>query len=68
MIDVFPNRESCLRYACCRLMEIDKEWQTRRKYIKISEEDRASDIDEDLMNEITKIKQRVSSEEELVAG
>ena len=49
-------------------MEIDKEWQTRRKYIKISEEDRASDIDEDLMNEITKIKQRVNSEEELVAG
>jgi hypothetical protein len=34
-------------------MEIDEEWQTRRKYIKISEEDRASDIDEDLMNEIT---------------
>jgi hypothetical protein len=31
-------------------MEIDEEWQTRRKYIKISEEDRASDIDEDLMN------------------
>ncbi len=49
-------------------MEIDKEWQTRRRYIKISEEDRASDIDEDLMNEITKIKQRVNSEEELVAG
>jgi len=49
-------------------MEIDKEWQTRRKYIKISEEDRAFDIDEDLMNEITKIKQRVNSEEELVAG
>lgn len=34
-------------------MEIDEEWQTRRKYIKISEEDRAFDIDEDLMNEIT---------------
>jgi hypothetical protein len=34
-------------------MEIDEEWQTKRKYIKISEEDRASDIDEDLMNEIT---------------
>jgi hypothetical protein len=34
-------------------MEIDEKWQTRRKYIKISEEDRAFDIDEDLMNEIT---------------
>jgi hypothetical protein len=34
-------------------MEIDEKWQTRRKCIKISEEDRAFDIDEDLMNEIT---------------
>ena len=48
-------------------MEIDEEWQTRRKYIKMSEEDRESDIDDDLMNEITKVTQEVSSKEELVA-
>jgi len=67
VIGIFPNRESCLRYACCILMEIDEEWQTRRKYIKMSEEDRESDIDDDLMNEITKVTQEVSSKEELVA-
>jgi transposase-like protein len=25
VVKVFPNRESCLRYACCILMEIDEE-------------------------------------------
>ena len=31
------------------------------------EEDRESDIDDDLMNEITKVTQEVSSKKELVA-
>ena len=66
VIGIFPNRESCLRYACLRLMEIDEDWQTGRKYIKIIE-DEDSDTDEDLIKEITKVKQGVSSKEELVA-
>lgn len=49
-------------------MEIDEDWQTGRRYIKMPEEDRDSDIDEDLMNEITKIKQEVSSKEEFMDG
>jgi transposase-like protein len=44
VIGIFPNRESCLRYACCRLMEIDEEWQTGRKYMKMIE-DEDSDTD-----------------------
>ena len=66
MIGIFPNRESCLRYACLRLMEIDEDWQTGRKYMKMIE-DEDSDTDEDLLKDINKIKQGVSNKEELVA-
>ena len=47
-------------------MAIDEDWQTGRKYIKMIE-DEDSDTDEDLIKEITKVKQGVSSKEELVA-
>jgi len=40
-------------------MEIDKDWQTRRRYMKTIE-DKDSDIEEDFMNEITKIKQGIN--------
>lgn len=63
---IFSNRESCLRYACFRLMEIDEDWQTGREYMKIIE-DEDSDIDEDLIKDINKTKQGVSAKEELVA-
>jgi transposase-like protein len=66
VIGIFPNRESCLRYACLRLMEIDEDWQTGRKYMKMIE-DEDSDTDEDLIKDINKIKQGLSAKEELVA-
>jgi CDP-glycerol glycerophosphotransferase (TagB/SpsB family) len=66
VIGIFPNRESCLRYACLRLMEINEDWQTGRKYMKMIE-DEDSDTDEDLIKDINKIKQGVSAKEELVA-
>lgn len=67
VIGIFPNRESCLIYACCILMEIDEDWQIGRKYMQMPEENRNSDIVEDLIKEIAKVKQEVSLEEELVA-
>ena len=66
VMGIFPNQESCLRYACCVLMEIDEDWQTRRKYMKMIE-DEDFDTDEDLIKDINKIKQGVSVKEELVA-
>ncbi len=66
VVGIFPNQESCLRYACCILMEIDEDWQTGRRYMKMTE-DEDSDTDEDLMKEITKVKQEVNSKEELMA-
>lgn len=39
VIGIFPNQESCLRYVCMRLMEIDEEWQIGRRYMKINKED-----------------------------
>jgi len=47
-------------------MEIDEDWQTGRKYMKMIE-DKDSDTDEDLIKDINKIKQGVSAKEELVA-
>ena len=47
-------------------MEIDEDWQTGRRYMKMTE-DEGSDTDEDLMKEITKVKQEVNSKEELMA-
>ena len=47
-------------------MEIDEDWQTGRKYMKMIE-DEDSDTDEDLIKDITKIKQGVSAKEELEA-
>jgi hypothetical protein len=60
-----PTGDPVLRYACLRLMEIDEDWQTGRKYIKMIE-DEDSDTDEDLIKDINKIKQGVSAKEELV--
>ena len=47
-------------------MEIDEDWQIERRYMKMTE-DENSDSDEDLMKEITKVKQEVNFKEELVA-
>lgn len=39
VVGIFPNRESCIRYACCLLMEIDEDWQTGRRYMRMEEND-----------------------------
>ena len=67
MISIFPNRESCLRYICLRLMEIDEEWQTGRRYIKIIKEDQFLQEDDPLLCEIKQMKEGVRAQEELVA-
>ncbi len=61
VVGIFPNRESCIRYACCQLMEIDEDWQTGRRYMKMEEKE--TDETEDFMEEIKEIKQS----DELVA-
>lgn len=67
VISTFPNRESCLRYVCLRLMEIDEEWQTRRRYMKMLQEDKNLNQNDNLLREIKQIKEGVSTREELVA-
>lgn len=48
VIGIFPNRESCLRYLSLRLMEIDEEWQTGRKYMKMPEDDQGANQNDTL--------------------
>jgi putative transposase len=67
VVGIFPNQQSCLRYVCMRLMEIDEQWQTGRRYMKISEDDKYSQNDDSLLEEIKQIKEGVNTKEELVA-
>ena len=67
VVGIFPNQESCLRYVCIRLMEIDEEWQTGRRYIKITKEDQNLEQNDPLLCEIKQMKERVKTQEELVA-
>lgn len=48
-------------------MEIDEEWQTGRRYMKINKEDQASQENDPLLKEIKQIKEGVKTQEELVA-
>jgi transposase-like protein len=66
VVGIFPNQESCLRYVCMRLMEIDEEWQTGRRYMKISEDDKDSQNNDSLLREIKQMKEGVKTQEELV--
>jgi len=69
VVGIFPNQASCLRYACLRLMEIDERWQTGRKYMKLSQEDdQNSEMNDTLLKEIKKIKEGVSTREELMVS
>ena len=67
VVGIFPNQESCLRYTCMRLMEIDEEWQTGRRYIKITKEDECLEQYDPLLCEIKQMKEGVRAQEELVA-
>jgi putative transposase len=68
VIGIFPNRESCLRYVSLRLMEIDEEWQTGRKYMNMPEEDQDSEKNDTLLREIKQLKEGVNSREELMVS
>jgi len=66
VVGIFPNQESCLRYACMRLMEIDEQWQTGRRYMKTNKEDQFLQEDDPLLEEIKQMKEGVNTKEELV--
>ena len=67
VVGIFPNQESCLRYVCMRLMEIDEEWQTGRRYMRITREDQGLEHNDPLLCEIKEVKEGVKAQEELVA-
>ncbi len=60
VIGIFPNQESCMRYVSLRLMEIDEQWQTDRRYMKINKDDQFTQEDDSLLEEIKQIKERVT--------
>jgi len=66
VVGIFPNQKSCMRYASLRLMEIDEEWQTGRRYMKMGKEDQFPHVDDPLLCEIKEIKEGVRAQEELV--
>ena len=68
VIGIFPNKESCLRYVCLRLMEIDEEWQTGRRYMKMPEEEKDSNQNDTLLREIKQLKEGVRTREELMVS
>jgi len=68
VVGIFPNKASCLRYSCLRLMEIDEEWQTGRRYMKMPEEDQESKQNDTLLREIKQIKEGVKTREELMVS
>ena len=67
VVGIFPNQESCMRYVCMRLMEIDEQWQTGRRYMKINIEDQFTQEDDPLLEEIKEMKEGVKTQEELMA-
>jgi transposase-like protein len=67
VVGIFPNQESCMRYVCMRLMEIDEEWQTGRRYMRITREDQGLEHNDPLLCEIKEVKEGVKAQEELVA-
>jgi len=68
VVGIFPNKASCLRYSCLRLMEIDEHWQTGRRYMNMPEEDRKKDMDDTLLKGIKQIKEEVNTREELMVS
>jgi len=66
VIGIFPNAKSCVRYISCLLMEIDEDWQTGRKYIRMNsfEEDES---EEEFIEELRRTKDEYKLNKELVA-
>jgi len=48
-------------------MEIDEEWQTGRRYMRIIKEDQTLERNDPLLGEIKQMKEGVKTQEELVA-
>lgn len=68
MIGIFPNAKSCIRYVNCLLMEIDEDWQTGRRYMRMKYlEEEKPEIEENFMEEIQKVKEVSSVIEKIVA-
>ena len=49
-------------------MEIDEEWQTGRRYMKMPEEDQEAKQNDTLLREIKQIKEGVKTREELMVS
>jgi len=66
VIGVFPNAKSVIRYISCLLMEIDEDWQTGRKYIRMDslEENK---LEEEFMEKLQRTKDEYKLDKELVA-
>jgi transposase-like protein len=68
VVGIFPNAKSCIRYVSCVLMEVDEEWQTGRRYMRMDNRNEdESEVDEEFMEEIHKVKEGSNLNEELVA-
>ena len=66
VVGIFYNQKYCMRYASLRLMEIDEEWQTGRRYMKMGKEDQFPHEDDPLLCEIKEMREGVRAQEELV--
>ena len=67
VIGVFPNAKSAIRYVSCLLMEIDEDWQTGRRYMRMDslEEDES---EKEFMEEMQRTKkEEYKLNKELVA-
>ena len=68
VVGIFPNKASCMRYSCLRLMEIDEHWQTGRRYMNMPEEDHKKDMDDTLLKGIKQIKEEINTRKELMVS
>jgi transposase-like protein len=66
VLGIFPNAKSCIRYVSCLLMEIDEDWQTGRRYIRMDYLEE-NEIEEEFMEGLKKVKEGSKLNEELVA-
>lgn len=66
VIGIFPNPESCIRYVSYVLMEIDEDWHTGRRYIRMDYLEE-NEVEEEFMEELQNVKEGSKLNEELAA-
>ena len=66
VIGIFPNAKSCIRYISCLLMEIDEDWQTGRRYMRMDSIEE-NESEEEFMEELQRTKNEYELNKELVA-